>query len=874
MSSECEQIQACEAWSDRLQHGWPEALRAHARGCPACGAVMQDLDRMAAAFRSLEAREEAEVASIDVSDAVLERIDAPARPPRKWAWVGLAAAAVLALLYLVRPPAVTIEPSAWAVWSPPDGPPLSLEPGRRTAVSLPGHLRSGSGPAHARLGQLGSGQLAAHTALRLERTDQLSSLEGSLRLRTTGPVHLRGEHYALEAAGDVEVASGHSKRAMEMSKKKLMMGGPLAVVVAVYAGWVSTRTAQGTVERAAPAGLAVGKDGRVAAFELDSRPPTPPPLARASAALHATTGTSAGPGPSEVQPAGAFWSQEDEAVRFVLEGEVIDGLSGEGLEVFTLEVEPVRLHSYAEPQRRLQIRDAEQGRFRLAGLGLGRWRILARAEGYAPVSQQIDLSEVSANPYLVLPLSRGGQLSGMVVDHSQQPVEGAKVGLSACLGERPPEACETQTTGANGRFTLERLPDEGIFSVGAEHPRLGSASLPNLRIEAERSENIVLELSGRLRVFGVVTRGKDAVPAEGIEVVDGSSGSTTLTDAQGSYSLLIPLEQRPSVHVVLRSGEAPPVKFASYPERRSNSVLEWVEAPTHQAELEKNFRLAVEQGRLFGRITDAQGRPAADVALGLHNTTGWLGRRREHQTFPEKTRTDADGRYRIDGVPAKAGYTVAYETAEGEDVPLGYVNVPSEEPVEANFEIGSSRLRGAFVDAETSEPFRIARHACGSLFGAQRQGEGRLYFVEPKCLEDGRFEFVDLPPGTYVLKGRLPPEMGTVRFEPTTVRVGPSEIRSDVQVPVEGEQADRWRLRVLDQNGRFVSRLYSRLQTGNRVMTSNLSLQDDGTIETSIDRSFETLYLDAQGYESAEIGLRGRDPAELITVHMRRTEAR
>lgn len=889
MSSLCRQVADERQWDGWLTQGLPEAVRMHAATCAQCAAVVADLERLGGALQGLSAETMALAEAMDIRSAVLGSLDASASEagsvstsasvstPRRrrgvgWAYGGLAlAATVLLSLRLLGPSnTVFVEAGPGATWVPEGGRAELLRGG--VQVRLPGRLVADT----ADLRVLDQGmQVMLRSGAELTWLEPLAlkDLVGGMQINSDSPFSMSGSSFRLEGAGLMDVATGDVEIGKMVNKKGIL--GSAVVVALVYSGWASFETKGTPTKGEAPIGLAVSSGGGVSSFALPAgRGPGQAGSAGVGTAAQALVAGAQAEADAASPPSGAYWSEEDQAVRFALEGEVIDATSGAPVRDFTLAAEVQDQAGYGAQRHERSVAGAEQGHFRLDGLALGRWRVTARAKGYAPVSQTVDLREVGADPYVVLPLSGGAQLSGQVVDSRRQPVAEARVGLVECFGNKGAAArdCDIQTTGADGRFVLKGVPSDEVFAVRAEHERQGSVVQPGLRRAEEESEHIVLELSGRLRVFGRVTRGPDQAPQAGVRVVSGDESVSTLTDAQGAYSMLMPLENRPKVHVEVQGSTGPSVKFGSYPERRSSEVIRWVSERSYVAEVEKNFRLAVDDARLFGQITDASGAPLAGVQLRLWNTTGWYGKDRGHETFPERTTTDADGRYAIEGVPIKAGYTMAYVGPDERQVDLGYVNVKDAEDVQADFQLGGGRIRGQMVDTLTGQPFRIARQACGSMFGAERVGP-HGYFAAPECLADGRFEFEGLPPGTYRLHAKMDWTDANHKFEATEVTVGPKEVVSDVQVKVTGEQADDWRLRVLDGQGRFVSGLYLRMQAKNRTYTSNLNLGSDGVVRASVSRSFTEVYIDAQGYESAKVDLRGRNPAELIELHLRRVSS-
>lgn len=593
-----------------------------------------------------------------------------------------------------------------------------------------------------------------------------------------------------------------------------------------------------------------------------------PDTARSPGASSPTSdaGTS---GTSTAGPTGAFYDAKANRLYFVLEGEVIDATSGRPIETFLVEATRVRSLAYGgEATVQVERTEEPQGRFRIEGLGLGEWRVTGRAEGYAPSSQTLTLDAVELDPYLVIPLSGGTEVSGQVVDPRGQPVAEARVGLEGCFAPKPPKSCRIVKTGTDGRFLLTGAPAEEAFAVRAEHPRYGEAVRRNLRRAEGETEHVVLELSGILKVYGRVLRGEADEPVAGAEVRVPDPEIVTKTRPDGGYQLFMPATSQPDVRVVRANRDGSKVELTTYPRGRSAESIRWVEAETHVAELEKSFHLEADSTRLFGQVTDQDGRPMSEVRLSVSNSRGWKRGGRKHETFPVEARTDAEGRYAIEHIPSQAGYDVRARVSEGNWAELGYVNITDESEVEANFQLGAGALRGRFVDRETGAPFRLAERDCRAL-GAERLGAGG-FFVGPVCHEDGRFEFEKVPPGRYRLQDRAPWMGAAHEITPLEVEVGPSQIVEGLALKVRGEQADTWRVRVVDERGRVLSGAYLRYQKDRTLYTSSLRPGVDGLASFSLSRSHSAVFIDHQGHESVELDLGGRDPEAVIEVQLRR----
>ncbi len=654
-----------------------------------------------------------------------------------------------------------------------------------------------------------------------------------------------------------------------LTRHKVLAASAVAAVV-LYSGY-ATITWNGSEETLkAPAGVYVDKDGKTHTFDPTNE------VAKGVAAL-ASVAEGAGAENADSEqgflPSGAYWSDSEQVVQFRIRGEAFDAETGHPLDGFELTAGLMESGDFG--QRKAVIRSfaqLEEGRFVLGGLGVGTWRITASREGYAPVIQTLDIADLHATPYLVIPLSSSGaKLSGRVIDWQGRPVAGAQVGLAKCLQgkvrKKTKAGCNLVSSDIHGRFVIDKLPEEAVYALYAKHDRFGFATSNNLRsvVEEEGSgQHITIELSGVVRIYGRVMRGSEKTAVSNA-MVQGAGGETR-TSATGDYELTVPLEENPEAHVVSYPGSPANLEIHSYPEDRSVRSLEWVDAQDHAAQVRIDFFLEMSDASLVGTIRDTTGRPMDGLEVQLTNTNGWK-RSRGHQTFPTKATTNAQGEYRVDHIPAEAGYHVQYRAGEDQEwSELGYVNIPEEGQVRADFQIGAASIRGRFVSSESGEPISVAQMSCSRL-GAERVDAVGV-FALAHCYPDGRFEFVGLGPGTYLLHSKTEWMSSAVKLEPETVELTAGQLLRDVEVKVEGEGAKLWRFRILSVENEFLAGAYIRYRVGESSTTSNLQLGEDGTAEQQINDSIDEIFLEVPGYESKLVKLSEYNPESVVEVRL------
>ena len=824
----------------------------HAAGCDRCASLIDEAETLRARFASLRASSAARVESIDLGPRVLAALDAEPAPRRRWLLIPATALVAAALLWLLWPRGERVEVSATEpVTAIGDGEPRRLQ-GDRIAVTTPVRLIASARGGATIDGGAGSIRLWPGGRLDVETPSRLGALAGGASITarevlalSTGAVEIRGR-------GRFEIETRRQGAPMTLTRNH-KIGAAVVVAAVVTAGWITIETRRGKERIDAPGAAVVDDSGALTRLL--------PPNWRAGLG-NAAAATDPGDASGDVPVSGAYWDEGEKRIVFALAGEVVDGATGAPIETFDVEaraIEDKGFGSAGEVKR--SFSDRAGGDFELNNLGLGIWLVTVRASDYAPSTQRVDLSDLGANPVLLFPLTGGARITGQVIDWRGQPVEGARVGQPECL-ERTDPKCPVVESDGDGRFDLPALPEEQTFALRAEHPKYGFAESKNLRSEPGETRHVVIQLSGVVRVFGRVSRGDAAAPVAGARVMSDDGAVSATTGAGGDYEMLVPLGERPQVFVTedpARPGK--PIKIASYPENRSSREVRWVEAETHVGEIEIDFQLQMESAAIAGRVTDERGRPIAGARLGFTNAAGW--KRRGHDTFPTEAVTGADGRYRLDDVPAHAGYVVFLMGDSGPETQLGYVSVPDEIEVRADFALGRGAIRGRFV-SKAGEPFAVP--VC-PILGARSRAN---VFHISRCPGDDRFEFIGLPPGRYRLENANPQANRPFEVGSADVEVGPGEVVEGIEIVASGQQAFTWRLRILDEQGRFITGAFSRYRFGGTNFTSSLETGVDGITEITLSEALESLFIDAPGFVSARLELGSLDRNEVVEVRLAR----
>ena len=156
---------------------------------------------------------------------------------------------------------------------------------------------------------------------------------------------------------------------------------------------------------------------------------------------------------------------------------------------------------FSAPWTTADTQSEPDGAFVITGLSEGSYRVEARAPGFAPADQ----TAVPGGDAVVIELSPGGAVTGVVVDESGLPVEGAQVSVEAAgrssfflsMRQQAP-----RTSGGDGRFTIEDLAEE-TYTLRASAPDLAPESVAEVKVTPGRTTDV-----GRVRLRkGGIVRG-------------------------------------------------------------------------------------------------------------------------------------------------------------------------------------------------------------------------------------------------------------------------------------------------------------------------------------------------------------------------------
>jgi len=413
---------------------------------------------------------------------------------------------------------------------------------------------------------------------------------------------------------------------------------------------------------------------------------------------------------------------------FLLDGRIVDA-AGVPVERGSLHVVPVPAGSIEPglPFSLLRVRDA-LGRFQLAGLAPGTWRLQASAPEFVD-SLPVEVEVPTSGP-VELALRRGGRLAGRVVDATGAPVGGAELEFAP----QSTPASEWTTSDPAGNFVFEPLaPSFGWLRARAQ----GHASSDRIAIEVGRefTDEVVLHLAPAGRIEGrTVDLAGQPLPGEYVTLKGlRHDDEQHVVSAEGGHFEFVDL--RPGEYVLS-------AQLANAPAR---TRVEVVGAATAQA------LLAPEAAALrVSGVVRFDGAPVAKARV---------------RCGDGESRTDANGAFTLvlPG-PGEHTLTVSHDDGNGELVLQWPVEAAEGTARHLELSLVLAHLRG-----------RVASGESGKVTAqVWAEGEDLQLSSWTRCAEDGRYDLRVLPGALLVHAksfgdGNRAPAAQEVRLDPGQV---------------------------------------------------------------------------------------------------------
>jgi len=387
-----------------------------------------------------------------------------------------------------------------------------------------------------------------------------------------------------------------------------------------------------------------------------------------------------------------------EAVLKVAEGGVVTGMvrdasTGTGIAGATLNAYPEQGGTGAES--RTNIKSGAEGLFRVAGLGLGRYRLrCSSVKGYKPPGWQ-EHPLVSASPGQVLSdvsidLLPTPAVSGRVEDAQGSAVAGAQVEARSGNGQQQ----STAATGSDGGFRLYGFMPGTDVVLAARKNHVTSTPTDSLPVGEGGLTDVVLVLDQAMdaSIEGDVVD-KNGHPLESFYVMALAEDQRVFrppnvsTDEAGRFRFF---------HLAAgtyRMQVRAPKSYSYSPGGQEQVVLQAGEKRT-------GVRLVYDQNpamNITGRVTDGKGKPVEGANVQASGP-GY-----------SYSRTEQDGTYVLTGLTEGMYfvnvYHASYTQQRRETVPAG------SQGVDFTLE-GTGTIEGYVVDAATNRPVTRFRIGC------------------------------------------------------------------------------------------------------------------------------------------------------------------
>ncbi len=321
------------------------------------------------------------------------------------------------------------------------------------------------------------------------------------------------------------------------------------------------------------------------------------------------------------------------------------------------------------------------GRYEIAGLAPGAWRVTASHPEWSEASASVEVKDAPAT--LDLRLGKGGAVAGTVLAGGR-PVAGAQVALSAAgdSGFRPSAGFvgggeQAALSDDGGRFRFERLAP-GRYTLTASLREQASAPV-EAAVTGEAVQEVQLTLAEGALLRGTV-RGLPDAQLVGVSVSARGRDyfASTRSGAGGAFELSGVPEG--AVTLTANAGD-----FLTSTRNASATVTI---AP---GQTEAQAEIVFEQGfRVDGHVTRG-GKPVAEAIVNAFADSGNLR--------GATSRTDESGAFVLEGLE-EGRYRI---TAMGSGAPISRtVDVNGDSSVE--LEAPPARLAGTVVEAESGRP--------------------------------------------------------------------------------------------------------------------------------------------------------------------------
>jgi len=573
-------------------------------------------------------------------------------------------------------------------------------------------------------------------------------------------------------------------------------------------------------------------------------PPAQPPTAPAAPSAPRPEAAAA-PAPGDAPPAADVPAAPADG-RVEARGTVKDeqGLPVPGVEVLVLEGE--------EPAKDEKgARTGQDGRFSLRLEPLGWVQVEARHPDFVAARGWVRPGDTAG---ATLVLRHGARLTVSVRRPDGRPAEGAEAraiavsrqGVQGVWSWREERPVASGKTGPDGRAVLGNAP-EGNLLVGVVHAEFAAA-----RAEVEVHGRDPVEIEVTLGYGGTVSGrvlDPEGKPVAGARVrVEGDAERSATTAADGTF-VLRAVREGPAQVIAEAEGFGP----GWFGER-----IGWgepVPVPVSAAHPVEGVEIVLSRaGWVVGRVLDAEGAPAAGVAV-----FGWatpvVG-----DLAP--TATDAEGRFRLGPLALRGpGQAWVWFESPTHEVPRveALAVVPGEERDTGDLRASPlGVVRGVVKDADGTPV------SAGSV-----EAEGEQHFTATSIRPDGTFELTGLRPGAVTLKAAVDfPPAPSLRSVAVAITVAAGEPTEGVELRVRPSRSIAGRVVTPSGEPRVAVHVVAlgRDPAGGGARHETLTGVDGAFTFDALPEGEYAVGLAAAGGEAGDAGGMAKDPPPVVAA--------
>jgi protocatechuate 3,4-dioxygenase beta subunit len=421
------------------------------------------------------------------------------------------------------------------------------------------------------------------------------------------------------------------------------------------------------------------------------------------------------------------------------------------------------------------------------------YRFGVMAEGFAAAWDQ-GPTEIQRAAERSFTLSRGGFIEGRVTEEGTgTPIADASVivvvgrfnpaamrprgGGGGAGGAAPPSDPTTPAlarTDAQGRFKVGPVLPGPVMSAVVKAPGFGAFSAstwtgnawPDVSVDQAGTVDVQLKRGGTI---GGRVQSVDGQPVAGATVVAASSGGgaamfvgspSTTTDAEGAYTV----DGVPpgDYHVT--------VDAAGFAHAEAGTDAMKVTMPAEGGQLSLDVTLSA-AGTVLGKVTDSRGEPVAGAQVRTRADFGRMGRggggmgaRMVTAMNTKADLTDAQGRFRLEGVPTATEWTVEVEAEDYVTTQTERLQLKPGEVKELELTLSGGATLSGRVVGEGGAWARAARIRVGTLSADEAarpylSGWNVDRMLDPRSFssdDEGRFTIPNIRPGRIVIKVEHP----------------------------------------------------------------------------------------------------------------------